>query len=379
MKRLVATAVMVIFCVFVCCNVYGVNDELRRAAEAGDVKAQIELGEYYARNRKFDDAEIWYCKAAEQNSAQGRYELAKLVIRRKKGADRAEAIKLIIEAAEQNYAPAMLELASCYANGNGVPKDRQMAQELRLKAAETGNAHAQWCYANSLVSKKDHQGAFQWYKKAAEQNDHFAQRDLAYCYKFGRGVKQNYAEALKWFEKAAESKMKSAFCEIGNLYAEGKGVPQDVGKALEYYRKAGEFYAPAGLRIADIYRNGSSGVAKDIDKAFKLYERIVTRSAQNEAKWIAHIRLGDLYANGEGVEKDYRKALKYYRKAADRLYAEAEYKIGQLYEKGQGVPRDLNEAAKWYHKASKRYVCRKLPHPKAKAAYKRVMKLKKSR
>ena len=77
--------------------------------------------------------------------------------------------------------------------------------------------------------------------------------------------------------------------------------------------------------------------------------------------------------------KLYRKALKYYRKAADRLYAEAEYKIGQLYEKGQGVPRDLNEAAKWYYKASKRYVCRKLPHPKAKAAYKRVMKLKKSR
>lgn len=44
--------------------------------------------------------------------------------------------------------------------------------------------------------------------------------------------------------------------------------------------------------------------------------------------------LGSIYENGKFVAKDINKAIKYYKKSADRNDAEGLYKIGQFLEKG---------------------------------------------
>jgi len=79
-------------------------------------------------------------------------------------------------------------------------------------------------------------------------------------------------------------------------------------------------------------------------------------------------RLGVMYANGQGVAKDYTealkwvrlaveqghaRALKWYRKAAKRGDATAQYNLGEMYERGQGVTQNNAEAIKWYRKAAK--------------------------
>jgi TPR repeat protein len=58
------------------------------------------------------------------------------------------------------------------------------------------------------------------------------------------------------------------------------------------------------------------------------------------------------YKDGQGVGKDHREAAKWFRKAADRGFAEAQCWLGFCYEGGQGVTADAVEAAKWYHKAA---------------------------
>lgn len=63
--------------------------------------------------------------------------------------------------------------------------------------------------------------------------------------------------------------------------------------------------------------------------------------------------LGNVYYNGDGVEKDYAKAMKYYRKAAKQGNAEAQNKLGEMYILGQGVKIDNAEAMKWFRKAAK--------------------------
>ena len=63
--------------------------------------------------------------------------------------------------------------------------------------------------------------------------------------------------------------------------------------------------------------------------------------------------LGILYAQGSGVEQDYRKAAHWFREAALNGVANAQYNLGVLYEQGLGgVPKDPLEALLWYLSAA---------------------------
>ena len=46
------------------------------------------------------------------------------------------------------------------------------------------------------------------------------------------------------------------------------------------------------------------------------------------------------------------EAAKWYRAAADRGNAEAQFCLGRLYARGDGVPQEFGEAAKWFEKAA---------------------------
>ena len=66
----------------------------------------------------------------------------------------------------------------------------------------------------------------------------------------------------------------------------------------------------------------------------------------------AQYNLGVLYDNGRGVRKDYKEAVKWYRKAAEQGLAGAQNNLGVLYDNGQGVRKDYKEAVKWYRKSA---------------------------
>ena len=66
----------------------------------------------------------------------------------------------------------------------------------------------------------------------------------------------------------------------------------------------------------------------------------------------AQVNLGMSYEKGEGVIRDFKEALKWYRKAADQGNADGQYRVGVLYHVGLGAPKDKGEALKWYRKAA---------------------------
>src|SRR6266403_1073611 len=63
-------------------------------------------------------------------------------------------------------------------------------------------------------------------------------------------------------------------------------------------------------------------------------------------------QLGVCYYNGDGVGKDFAKALNWFRKAAEQNYAPAQTYLGFCYANGQGVTKDEVEAVRWYRKAT---------------------------
>jgi TPR repeat protein len=58
-----------------------------------------------------------------------------------------------------------------------------------------------------------------------------------------------------------------------------------------------------------------------------------------------------MYYKDEGVLKDDKQAIKWYRKAADQGYADAQLNLGDTYANGLGVLKDLSKAKYWIKKA----------------------------
>ena len=71
---------------------------------------------------------------------------------------------------------------------------------------------------------------------------------------------------------------------------------------------------------------------------------------------MAQNNLGWMYKNGQGVPRDYTRAIKWYRKAAKQENASAQLNLGWMYDLGEGVSQDYAEAAKWYRLAAEQEI-----------------------
>lgn len=205
--------------------------------------------------------------------------------------------------------------------------DHKIYREIKMmkcrKAAERGDANAQYrlgsCYSNGDGVETNKVEAVRWYRMAAEQGHAGAQGSLGMCYANGDGVETNKAEAVKWCRKAAEQGCVIAQFRLGMCYATGTGVEQNQEKAEEWFDKIKDPF--------DQFMIGNCFLAPIRDEVM---------------------------------------AMKWYRKAAEQGYADAQYILGLCY----CVKQDKPEAVKWLQKAAKQ------GHEKAKKALTEVSKQK---
>ena len=104
-----------------------------------------------------------------------------------------------------------------------------------------------------------------------------------------------------------------------------------------------------------------------VDLVYGAYQRgmyktafdLATKRAQDSGDPKAMTMLGELYANGMGVKRDYAKAVEWYRRAADGGDREAMFALAMLRLAGRGGPVDPEEATKLLASSAK------LGNPKA--------------
>ena len=185
-----------------------IAEDYKKRAEAGDAKAQSQLGYlYYVGEGVPQDyamAVDWYRKAAVQGDKDAQY-----------------------------------NLAVAYAFGEGT--------------------------------KQDYKEAVIWYRRAAEQGHAIAQYSLGISYIYGEGVEQNESEGAVWFKKSAEQGYERAQVFLGSMYHTGDGVPKDVEKAVYWYRKAADRgNAAAQYNLGTLYRAGK-GVEQDYNQALRWF------------------------------------------------------------------------------------------------------------
>ncbi|MCL2760801.1 MAG: tetratricopeptide repeat protein [Desulfuromonadales bacterium] len=103
----------------------------------------------------------------------------------------------------------------------------------------------------------------------------------------------------------------------------------------------------AQTKLGARYLQGRWGVTRNYTEAVKWYRKAAEKGfaeAQNS--------LGQMYASGQGVDKNYDEAAKWFRKAAEQGNAEAQNSLGKMYASGQGVDKNDAEAVKWFRKAA---------------------------
>lgn len=92
---------------------------------------------------------------------------------------------------------------------------------------------------------------------------------------------------------------------------------------------------------------GGQGSQKDIRKGLECYKKAAEKGSLE-----AQLALGDRYRRGTEVEKDEQEAFRWYWQAAGQGNVDAQFWLGYAYDHGRGVEQDYKEAMKWYQKAS---------------------------
>lgn len=167
-----------------------------------------------------------------------------------------------------------------------------------IKMLEAGDAYAYWLIGGYYEYGKIHTSsgeerfpksknkALLWKLQAAEKGCDIAQYNLGRMYVFGDDIKgsiveKNYFEALKWLTRATENGEFFSLAALGELYFHGdryfpgQGVPQDYKKAFELFSRSIEHphakqyrSYDAALRIGEMYASGN-GVSQDLIQAYK--------------------------------------------------------------------------------------------------------------
>lgn len=100
--------------------------------------------------------------------------------------------------------------------------------------------------------------------------------------------------------------------------------------------------------IGAMYYFGHEGVPRDFAKAAK-WSRLAAEQGHAASQSI----LGRMYYDGDGLPLDYAEAAKWFRLAAEQGSAYGQYRLGMMYYHGAGVPQDYAEAERRLRLAAK--------------------------
>ena len=125
----------------------------------------------------------------------------------------------------------------------------------------------------------------------------------------------------------------------------GGGLPPGAPLGTTLPELAAQGDAEAQVSLGWMYETGQ-GYERSYGRAARWYRR-----AADQGSTLAQYALGELYAGGRGVDQDYRAAAAWYRAAAEGGNVSAQLRLAYLYENGLGVPRDYAAAAAWYGRA----------------------------
>ncbi len=352
----------------------------RKAAEQGHAKAQQRLAKMYYNGEGVTEnkerAFYWYEKGVSVETAEQKFALADKYDRGLGDfpQDSGRALHWFRKAAEQGHAKAQQRLAKMYYNGEGVTENKERAFYWYEKGVSVETAEQKFALADKYDRglgdfPQDSGRALHWFRKAAEQGHAKAQQRLAKMYYNGEGVTENKETGFYWYEKSLVQTTKEGKFTLGEMYYWGIDYfPQNDGRALYWYREAAlaehqmgqaylaeMYYQAEGFDDEGDFDYSDEGdPSPNYRKAFHWFLQSTKHDEMGEENKDAEFYLGDMYYQGHGVDRDYKKAFEWFKKSADQdNNREAEFRLADMYYRGEGVDQDYIKAIQLFYKAGK--------------------------
>lgn len=272
----------------------------RKAADDGDIQAQIALGDMYTNGRG-----------------------VKL--------DYGTAIKLYQSALKAGESAALSRIAYLTTQGWGVIKNVDKGVELMRDAAAKGDPFARGklglMYMSASLDSK-----------------------LWVCGPVAQACVSE--SALSMFQAGLADNDPESTYFLGEFYRIGRGVPLDEQEAFRLLKKSADLGHPSAMQsLGSMFLHGTSVVSKDVGKGVAWLK---TAANQNLAD--AQNALGVLYADGSVVPVNTKEAVIWYQRAAEQGHAIAQANLAHMYRFGRGVKRELVTAYKWYWIAARQFM-----------------------
>ncbi len=199
----------------------------------------------------------------------------------------------------------------------------------------------------------------------AKKGDANAQTELGIKYLFGRGVEQDINKSSKWFREAAKQESAEAQYYLGVIDDMGLISTKNFKKAVKWYRKSAKLgFADAQFMLGRIYEvgGGEKSAVKslydgkvlngrdlyvDPEEFVQEEARQVTDSRERTRPFSDQRNFNSNYEQGYTIKVDYAESFNWYEKAALQGHPQSQIKLGVLYAKGQGTEKNIVSALSW--------------------------------
>ncbi len=294
------------------------------------------------------------------------------------GLSREKEIEYYEKAINLGYLEAYSDLAITYLwdnAGMNYSSDEQLkAIPILRKGVDMGIVGCistlAYCYSQGYGVPQKEEQAYRWYKKAAQEGDRRSYFNLGHMDYYGIGRDCDEPLAWEWFKKGAEhgdsgcNYMLGIMCQDG--YAQDGKSSEDC---LPYFERSsflgGSLGVESALKLYDIYRTRDlerHDLFKDLDDTFRNYDW----AEKDNVKAMRHLKRAVVLADGTALpyfkygmllcdEKsefcDELEGIKYLKMASDYGDSRAAVRLGELYAEGNLVDKDLTEARKYFQSA----------------------------
>lgn len=289
-----------------------------------------------------------------------------------------EAMKWLKKLATHGICPypdAQFMLAELYGRGEyGLKVNHGKAFNLYFAASKQGHPASTYrvavCYEMGAGTKKDPSRAIQFYRKAAAAGDQLAMHKYALMLLYGHlGMKRNIKEGISWLKRAAAVATVDcphSIMDLARLFEKDSGCPAiiaDEGYALELYRRAAKLgHAPAQYRLGTCYEFGLLECVPDSQTALKWYAKAADQGFSEAELALSHWYLTGTPATALSdpehledhvvLKPSENDAFEWAKRAAVQGLPKAEYTMGYYCEEGIGCEADLGAALLWYRKSA---------------------------
>jgi TPR repeat protein len=239
--------------------------------------------------------------------------------------------------------------------GGGPLQDelRDGTARFLTEAADRGHPRAMWylsrCLSEGRGMERDMPRCLKLLIEAVGLDDPCAQLDLATRHLAGDGVPRDDDMGLRLLERSAKNGLPTACDLLGLAYSSGKyGLAPDKAKALAWWGEGARLGSGASMTsLASAYTQGD-GVPRDFEKAVSYLQDAVKQEVTPRE---AFSLLGVCYYAGMGVERDHKQAVRHLMVAAEAGSALAVFYLGVCCHRGHGVPVDTGRAVELFREA----------------------------